>query len=139
MSSAADGDLFLALDQIASWDHDFNRNRRSLKRYLALVRWGLAHRRLSVLSGVLLFAASIALAPLLLNTFIPASDRSMSTVNFELPPGTALAETSAVAEQACQVLARQPEVEHVLTTIGNGAPSSTRWAPAPAARCALAR
>ncbi|MES2959558.1 MAG: efflux RND transporter permease subunit [Pseudomonadota bacterium] len=92
-----------------------------MKRYLGLVRWGLAHRKLSVLSGVLLFAGSVALAPLLPNTFIPASDRSMSTINFELPPGTALEETSAVAERARQVLARQPEVERVLTTIGNGA------------------
>jgi hydrophobic/amphiphilic exporter-1 (mainly G- bacteria), HAE1 family len=94
---------------------------RVMKSYLALVRWGLAHRKLALLSGVLLFAGSIALAPLLPNTFIPASDRSMSTINFELPPGTPLAETGAVAERARQVLVRQSEVAHVLATVGNGA------------------
>ena len=92
-----------------------------MRSYLALVRWGLAHRKLAVLSGVLLFAASIGLAPLLPKTFIPASDRSMSTINFELPPGTTLAETSAVAERARQILVRMPEVQKVMVTIGNGA------------------
>jgi len=101
--------------------HEPEREGRLMQAYLGLVRWGLAHRKLAVLSGVLLFAASIALAPLLPNTFIPASDRSMTTINFELPPGTRLAETAAVAERARQVLARQPEVAHVLTTVGNGA------------------
>jgi multidrug efflux pump subunit AcrB len=94
---------------------------RVMKAYLRLVRWGLAHRKLAVLSGVVLFVGSIALAPLLPNTFIPASDRSMSTINFELPPGTRLADTSAAAERARQVLMQQREVAHVLTTVGNGA------------------
>jgi multidrug efflux pump subunit AcrB len=101
--------------------HEPEREGRLMRAYLGLVRWGLAHRRLAVLSGVLLFAGSVALAPLLPNTFIPASDRSMSTINFELPPGTSLAETSAVAEQARRLLAKQPEVRKVLTTIGTGA------------------
>jgi multidrug efflux pump subunit AcrB len=92
-----------------------------MKAYLGLVRWGLAHRRLAVLSGLLLFAGSMALAPLLPNSFIPASDRSMSTINFELPPGTRLADTSAAADRARQLLMQQSEVAHVLTTIGNGA------------------
>jgi HAE1 family hydrophobic/amphiphilic exporter-1 len=94
---------------------------RVMRGYLALVRWGLAHRRLSMLSGVLLFGASVALVPLLPKTFIPASDRSMSTINFELPPGTGLAQTSAVAERVRQLLARQPEVRNVLATVGTGA------------------
>ena len=91
------------------------------QRYLALVRWGLRRRRLALLSGVVLFVASMALAPLLPKSFIPASDRSMSTINFELPPGTSLEETVAVAERARRILARQPEVDRILTTVGNGA------------------
>ena len=101
--------------------HEPERIGRLMQAYLRLVRWGLAHRRLAALSGVALFAAALALAPLLPKTFIPASDRSMSTINFELPPGTPLAETAAVAEQARRVLARQPEVARVLVTVGNGA------------------
>ncbi|MBW4490923.1 MAG: efflux RND transporter permease subunit [Trichocoleus desertorum ATA4-8-CV12] len=90
-------------------------------KYLELVRWGLGRRRLAILSGVVLFLASISLAPLLSKTFIPASDRSMSTINFELPPGASLAETVVVAEHARAVLASQPEVDRILTTVGNGA------------------
>lgn len=92
-----------------------------MRQYLALVDWGLAHRKLTILSGVLLFVGSVALVPLLPNGFIPASDRSQSTINFELPPGTKLEQTVAVAEQARRVLAAHPEVKHVLATVGNGA------------------
>lgn len=94
---------------------------RLMRAYLSLVRWGLAHRKLALLSGAVLFACSVALAPLLPTTFIPASDRSMTTINFELPPGTRLAETAAAAERMRQVLAARPEVERVLATVGNGA------------------
>lgn len=97
------------------------REGRVMAAYLRLVRWGLAHRGPALLSGALLFVASLALAPLLPKTFIPASDRSMSTINFELPPGTRLADTAAAAEHARRVLMRRPEVAHVLATIGNGA------------------
>jgi multidrug efflux pump subunit AcrB len=89
--------------------------------YLKLVRWGLAHRKLAVLSGVLLFVASMALAPLLPKSFVPASDRSRTTINFELPPGTRLEETSAAAERARQLIKRHPEVTAVLAIIGGGA------------------
>lgn len=92
-----------------------------MRRYLALVQWGLAHRRLAVASGIGLFLGSLALAPLLPSGFIPASDRSMSTVTFELAPGATIAQTSAAAAQARAVIARHPEVTQVLTTIGAGA------------------
>jgi multidrug efflux pump subunit AcrB len=92
-----------------------------MKAYLAFVRWGLAHRRLALGSGVVLFVGSMALAPLLPNGFIPASDRSQSTISFELPPGTPLAETSAAAAAARRILFAHPEVTKILTTIGNGA------------------
>ncbi len=92
-----------------------------MKAYLAFVHWGLAHRKLAVLSGVLLFAGSVALAPLLPNGFIPASDRSQTTISFELPPGTPLAETSAAAAKARAIIQRHREVTRILTTLGNGA------------------
>jgi len=92
-----------------------------MRAYLRVVRWGLAHRKLTLLSGVLLFAGSVALVPLLPNGFIPASDRSQSTINFELAPGASIEQTTAVAAQAREVLMRRAEVRRILTTIGNGA------------------
>jgi multidrug efflux pump subunit AcrB len=92
-----------------------------MRRYLALVQWGLAHRKLAILSGVLLLVGSVSIGRFLQSGFIPASDRAMSTISFELPPGTALAETSAAAARARQVIGRHPEVKGILTTLGNGA------------------
>ncbi|WP_284615358.1 efflux RND transporter permease subunit [Aquabacterium humicola] len=92
-----------------------------MKRYLQLVQWGLAHRKLAMLSGVGLFIGSMALAPLLPSGFIPASDRSLSSISFELPPGTRLADTTAAAEAARQMIAKHPEVRTVLVTVGNAA------------------
>jgi hydrophobic/amphiphilic exporter-1 (mainly G- bacteria), HAE1 family len=92
-----------------------------MDRYLGLVQWGLAHRKLALLSGVLLLIGSVALVPLIPKTFIPVSDRSLTTINFELAPGTPLEETVAAAQQARQILAKHAEVTGVLTVIGNGA------------------
>jgi HAE1 family hydrophobic/amphiphilic exporter-1 len=89
--------------------------------YLRLVRWGLGHRKLALLSGVLLIAASVGIAPLLEKTFIPASDRGQVVMTFELPPGTPLEETVAAAEAARQVIAQRKEVTGVFAAIGNGA------------------
>jgi hydrophobic/amphiphilic exporter-1 (mainly G- bacteria), HAE1 family len=89
--------------------------------YLGLVKWGLAHRKLAILSGLVLIAASVAIAPLLEKTFIPASDRGQTVMNFELPPGTPLEETVAAAEQARRIIARHREVTGVFAAIGNGA------------------
>jgi multidrug efflux pump subunit AcrB len=92
-----------------------------MKSYLKFVQWGLAHRKLAILSGVLLFVASMALAPLLKTGFIPASDRGQTTINFELPPGTPLKETVAAAERARALIVKHPEVTGTMTVVGNGA------------------
>ena len=92
-----------------------------MKPYLALVKWGLAHRKLAILSGVALIGLSLGIAPFLEKTFIPASDRGQTTINFELPPGTPLEQTVAAAEQARQIIAGHKEVTGVFAAIGNGA------------------
>jgi HAE1 family hydrophobic/amphiphilic exporter-1 len=89
--------------------------------YLRLVKWGLLHRKLALLSGGALIAMSVGIAPLLEKTFIPASDRGQTTINFELPPGTPLEQTVAAAEQARRIIAAHPEVTGVFAAIGNGA------------------
>ena len=89
--------------------------------YLSLVRWGLGHRKVALLSGGVLIAASVAIAPLLEKTFIPASDRGQTTINFELPPGTPLEQTVAAAETARAIIAKHKEVTGIFAAIGNGA------------------
>jgi multidrug efflux pump subunit AcrB len=100
---------------------DAHKPSRITSRYLDLVSWGLAHRRLALLSGLALFVASVALAPLLSTTFIPASDRSITMINFEMPPGTRLEESTAAAQRAREIIAKHREVTGVLASIGAGA------------------
>jgi multidrug efflux pump subunit AcrB len=92
-----------------------------MKGYLCLVDWGLTHRKLALLSGGVLLAASAAMAPFLAKTFIPASDRGQVTLNIEMAPGTPLEETVAAAERAREIIARHEEVTGVLAVIGAGA------------------
>jgi HAE1 family hydrophobic/amphiphilic exporter-1 len=101
--------------------HQEEKQGKVMEKYLQLVQWGLAHRKLALLSGVVLFVLSMALVPLLPTTFIPASDRSLSTINYELPPGTPIEETIVAAEEARKIIAKHPEVVGVLTTVGAGA------------------
>lgn len=93
---------------------------RGMDRYLALVRWGLANRKLALASGAVLFIVSLLIGPQLAQSFIPASDRSQTIINFELPPGSSLDDTAAAAEQARLALIRHPEVTGVLAVIGSG-------------------
>src|SRR5215831_12704678 len=92
-----------------------------MKPYLALVQWGLSNRKLAILSGVVLIGTSVAIAPFLKKTFIPASDRGQTTINFELPPGTPLEQTVAASQAARAILAKHQEVTGVFAAIGNGA------------------
>jgi hydrophobic/amphiphilic exporter-1 (mainly G- bacteria), HAE1 family len=94
---------------------------KTMQAYLRLVQWGLAHRKLALLSGGVLLAASAAMMPFLAKTFIPASDRGQTTINFELAPGTPLEETVAAAEAMRTIIAQHKEVTGVLAVIGAGA------------------
>ncbi|HEX5769175.1 MAG TPA: efflux RND transporter permease subunit, partial [Burkholderiales bacterium] len=94
---------------------------KTMQAYLRLVQWGLAHRKLALLSGGVLLAASAAMGPFLAKTFIPASDRGQTTINFELAPGTPLEETVAAAEAMRRIIAQHKEVTGVLAVIGAGA------------------
>ena len=94
---------------------------RTMAAYMRLVEWGLSHRKLALASGAGLLAMSIALAPLLPTTFIPASDRSETTITFELPPGTPLDETIAAAQVASERIRSRAEVTGVMAAVGNGA------------------
>jgi multidrug efflux pump subunit AcrB len=93
-----------------------------MTRYLALLRWCLAHRRRTVIAGVGFFVVSVLLVPLVPRDFIPAGDRAMTVLSLELPPGATLAETDGVAQQATRLLLARPEVVSVYASIG--APTS---------------
>ena len=87
--------------------------------YRPMLAWALRHRKLVVLTGVVIFLASLGLVRLLGTAFVPPIDRGEVLVSLEMPAGTALADTDRVARQAEAWLRAQPEVERVLTTVGS--------------------
>ena len=95
------------------------RESRLMRWYLGWVDAALRHRARTLWIATGLFFASLALVPLIPATFIPASDLGRSNLNLELPPGTRLEQTLAVAERARGLLADIPELKQVYTTVGS--------------------
>ena len=103
-----------------------------MRRYLAVMRWCLRRRGLTMLGAALFFVGSLALVPLLPTGFMPPADRSQSQVNVELPPGATLAQTHAVAEQVRQQVMKVAGVQSVFSSIGGGS-SGDAFSPGAAA------
>ncbi|MGJ9420485.1 efflux RND transporter permease subunit [Massilia sp. CMS3.1] len=99
-----------------------------MRRYMASMQWCLRHRGITAIASFLFFAGSIALVPLLPTGFVPAADRGQTIINVELPPGSTLAQTQVVAEQARLSAMRVPGVKSVFSSIGGGS-SGDAFAP----------
>ncbi|MFC6281581.1 MULTISPECIES: efflux RND transporter permease subunit [Polaromonas] len=103
-----------------------------MQRYMHTMKWCLQHRLVTVTAAALFFAASIALVGLLPTGFVPAADRAQTQINMELPPGSTLAETSRIAEQARQAAMQVKGITGVFSSIGGGS-SGDEFAPGAAA------
>jgi multidrug efflux pump subunit AcrB len=99
-----------------------------MSRYMRTMRWCLRHRGITMLGAALFFIGSIALVPLLPTGFVPPADRGQTQINIELPPGSTLAETRAVAEQARLASMTVSEIKGVFSSIGGGS-SGDAFAP----------
>lgn len=91
---------------------------RLMRWYLHAVRWCLQHRKTTMLAAILFFAASVALIPFISSGLMPPADRGYTTVNVELPPGSSLQNTLAVAEAARVAMANIGGIDAVLSTVG---------------------
>ncbi|MDR6672219.1 efflux RND transporter permease subunit [Xanthomonas sp. 1678] len=92
--------------------------------YLQWVHACLRHRAATLGATALLVLGGLAIALQLPGEFIPADDGDQTQVTLSLPPGSRLAETRALAEQARRTLAAHPHVVSVYTAIGAPAASS---------------
>ncbi len=91
---------------------------RWLNAYRHVVGWTLDHRPATLGLALASLLLSFGMIPFLSAGFIPYEDISHSRLTVELPPGVTLAQTDSAAERAVRILKSQPEVVHVLTTIG---------------------
>ncbi len=104
------------------------REPRWITMYLGWASWCLKHRLLTLLGAAVFFVGSFALVPLLPTGFIPPDDLSQTQVTVTLPPGSTLKETYALAEQAREIVQKNPHVKLVYTAIGGGAAGSDPFA-----------
>jgi len=96
--------------------------------YQGALRWCTRHRWQTLAGGTLFFALSIAGLLVIPKAFIPEADNSFTQLNVELPPGARLEDTAAVSAAAYRIIARQPEVESVVESIGGDDFSEVRTA-----------
>jgi len=89
-----------------------------MRGYLKLAAWCLHYRKFTLFMGIAFFIGSLALVPLLPKGFIPASDEGFTTITMELPPGTRLNTTLAIAEEARKAIVGTEGVETVFVTAG---------------------
>lgn len=88
--------------------------------YLRWATFCLHHRVKTMLAATIFFIGSFALVPLLPTGFVPPDDLSQSQVTLTLPPGSTFEQTYRVAEQAREIVQRNPHVKLVYTAIGGG-------------------
>ena len=101
--------------------------------YMGWVRWCLRHRILTSLAAIVFLVGSFALVPFLPTGFLPPDDLSQTQVNLSLPPGSTFKQTLAAAEQARELVRKNPHVKLVYTAVGGGATGGDPFAPAGAA------
>lgn len=91
-----------------------------MTQYLELASWGLRNRGITLAIAAGLFIGGLGLAFTLPTTFIPPDDDAQTQVTLTLAPGSELAETAALAEQARRILVQNFHVRMVYTAIGSG-------------------
>ncbi len=92
----------------------------SMDVYLKVLRWTLVHRWKTVGIGVIAFVAQGFAFATLPFTFQPNTDEDTVQVSVELPPGTTLDRTRAVADRAAAVVRRQSDVVSAFESIRPG-------------------
>ena len=90
----------------------------TMTRYLGWVRTALARRKTTVILATVFFGLALGCMFFINTGFMPAQDKSQSTVSLKLQPGSTLEETAAVSQRAAELLSTLPEVRGVFTSAG---------------------
>ena len=74
-----------------------------MRHYKAIVKFTLNHRKTTILGASAFFFVTLFIGMQNSVTFMPAQDKSQTTVTVELPPGSTLDQTSKAAEEASKI------------------------------------
>jgi multidrug efflux pump subunit AcrB len=88
--------------------------------YMSILRWSLDNRWKTVGLGALAMVATVLVFKQLPMAFMPVQNQDFSQVSVELPPGTTLQQSVAVADQVTDVLHSSPYVDRVFSDIEIG-------------------
>ncbi len=97
----------------------------ALRAYTRLVTWSVKHYLVTVLIGVVLFAASVWSVGLLSKGFLPAQDSARSRMAIELPPGSQLSDTERATEEIVKRLRGRKEIVSIFVD-GGRAPKGAK-------------
>ncbi|TRW18095.1 efflux RND transporter permease subunit [Glacieibacterium frigidum] len=92
--------------------------------YMKLLRWTLRHRWKTMGIGALALVATVVSYATLPVTFQPNIDTDYSQIKIEMPPGTTLAQTEAVADRVAAMVKGSPVVEAAFADINVGSESN---------------
>jgi multidrug efflux pump subunit AcrB len=92
-----------------------------MDKYLGLLRWTLRNRWKSVGVGFLCFVAQIGVFMMLPSAFQPETDEDTVQVAIEMPPGSTLDQTRAIADRAATLVRGQGDVESAFASVRAGA------------------
>ena len=93
---------------------------RTNRGYIRTLRWLEDHRAAVVLVFLLGLGAVYGLYKIVPTSFVPDEDLDYFIVNVQTPEGSSLDYTSAIAQQAGAIIAKNPDVEGVFAVPGFG-------------------
>ncbi|MBP1645255.1 MAG: multidrug transporter AcrB [Bacteroidetes bacterium] len=87
--------------------------------YAKCLTWVVRHKTVTIISGVLIFVGSIMLSFGIGSEFIPQSDNSQISGNFQLPVGANVERSKVVAKQfETNIKKKYPEISTLSYTVG---------------------
>jgi multidrug efflux pump subunit AcrB len=106
--------------------------------YLKAARWAFTHKGMTLtIMAVFGIASCMPLvAGAIKVDFMPPEDLSRTQISVELPPGSTLEQTRAIAEHVHAAVASHPHVTMIYTAIGAGSPNGSPMSNAAEARTA---
>ncbi|MCW5866324.1 MAG: efflux RND transporter permease subunit, partial [Candidatus Eremiobacteraeota bacterium] len=86
--------------------------------YDKILGWALAYRVPTLILAVTFFVFSLGLFGMIPKNLIGTVDRGETVLTAELPPGTSIDTTTAVAKELTRILMTHKEVKQVFTSVG---------------------